>query len=137
MSYAAAGALQAAVFAHLTSHAPLTALIGSAIYDALPGGSLPALYAVLGAEGVRDRSDKTGAGADHDLTISVVTATSGFASAKAAAALICDRLIDAPLTLTRGRLVGLSFQRATAARTGTGDERRIDLIFRARIDVTP
>jgi len=49
-----------------------------------------------------------------------------------------DALIDAPLTLSRGHLVSLGFDRATAARTNNDTGRRIDLRFRARVeDVAP
>jgi len=134
MSYGVALALQIAVFQRLTAHAPLTTLVGSAIYDAPPTGILPAIYVALGPETARDRSDKTGRGAEHEFTISVVTEASGFATAKAAAAEVSDALVDAPLTLSRGHLVALNFFRAVAARIGTGDQRQIDLIFRARVE---
>ena len=44
MSYAVSGALQAAVFAALSGDAALAALVGSAIYDAVPAGTVPDLY---------------------------------------------------------------------------------------------
>ncbi len=44
-----------------------------------------------------------------------------------------DALVDAELTLGRGALASLHFYRARAARVGTGDERQINLIFRARV----
>ena len=134
MSYGVALALQTAVFQRLTAHAPLTALVGSAIFDAPPTGILPAIYVALGPETARDRSDKTGRGAEHEFTISVVTEASGFATAKAAAAAVSDALVDAPLTLARGSLVALNFTRAVAARIGAGDQRQVDLIFRARVE---
>lgn len=134
MTYALAKPLQTAIYQALTADRALTDLVGTAIYDAVPSGNLPPLYVTLGQETVRDRSDQTGAGAEHELTISVVTDSAGFASAKEAAAAISDRLVDADLPLSRGRLVGLTFLKAKAARTGTGDERRIDLTFKARVD---
>lgn len=135
MSYAASAALQAAVFQRLINDAALTALVGDAVYDAVPSGNLPDLYVSLGPEDAIDRSDTTGRGARHDFTVSVLSQTSGFQSAKTVAASICDILIDADLTLSRGQLVGLWFVKAKAGRTGTGDDiRRIDLKFRARID---
>ena len=134
MSYGVALALQVAIFQRLQGHAPLGALVGTAIYDAPPSGILPAIYVALGPETARDRSDKTGRGAEHELTISVVTEASGFATAKAAAAAVSDALVDAPLTLDRGRLVALNFHRAVAMRIGSGDQRQVDLIFRARVE---
>ncbi len=132
MSYATSAALQAAIFARLTAHAPLTDLLGEAIYDALPAGPLPPLYATLGAEKARDRSDTTTTGTEHDLTVSVVSDAAGFRSAKEAAAAISDALAEPMPELTRGRLVGLWFLRARARRVGSGDARQIDMIFRAR-----
>ncbi|MGR3464721.1 DUF3168 domain-containing protein [Limimaricola sp.] len=134
MSYAMAEALQAAIHARLTAHAPLTDLLGDAIYDALPAGPLPPLYAVLGAERVRDRSDATAAGAAHDFTISVIGDAAGFRAAKRAAAAICDALSGPPPDLARGRLAAIRFLRARARRSGSGDARRVDLTFRARSD---
>ena len=137
MSYGVAAALQAAVYQHLSVDAPLRALVGAAIYDAVPPGSLPSTYVTLGAEDVRDRSDITGGGAQHSLNVSVVTDAAGFFAAKLVAAAINDALVDAPLALTRGHLVSLKFYKARARREGTGGIRRIDLTFRARVDDTP
>ena len=41
---------------------------------------------------------------------------------------------DVSAALARGRLVGLSFQRAVARRVDEGRVRRIDLSFRARVE---
>ncbi len=131
MTYALAPALQAAVFQHL---AGLPALAGVALHDALPPGPVPDTYVTLGPEVVRDRSDATARGADHEFTLSVVTTLAGFAGAKTLAATLSDALEGAGLTLARGRLVGLRFARATALREGTGDTRRIDLRFIARVE---
>lgn len=133
MTYGLSAALQTAIFARLTSDAALTALVGPAIYDTLPSGPAPELYVALGAEQVRDKSDKTGAGALHELTISVVSDLSGFSRAKTVAAAVSDSLLDADLALSRGSLVYFNFYRARAARARNGQTRRIDLIFRARI----
>ncbi len=134
MSYALAGALQAAVFARVSGDAVVAGLVGDAVYDAAPPGVLPSLYISLGPEAVRDRSDKTGAGAEHEFTVSVLSDAAGFAAAKAVAGAVSDALVDARLTLARGRLVGLWFLRAKAARVGSGERRRIDLTFRARVE---
>ncbi len=137
MSYATSAALQAAVFQHLSNDASLAALVGTAIYDAVPVGTPPATYVTLGPEDARDQSDGTGAGALHNLEISVMTDGSGFSAAKQVAAAISDALHNTDLTLTRGQLIDLSFYRAKAKLEGTGDMRRIDLTFRARVDDTP
>jgi hypothetical protein len=84
---------------------------------------------------VRDRSDISGAGAEHRFIVSVVTDEAGFAAAKSVAAAVSDALADANLPLSRGRLVGLWFDRVTARRSGkAGRVRRIDLRFRARVE---
>lgn len=135
MSYAFANALQAAVYQQLRSDAVVSSLIGDAIYDALPVGNVPSLYVTLGPETVRDKSDSSGAGAEHRFIVSVVTDETGFGAAKGVAAAVGDALIDVDLPLSRGRLVGLWFDRATARRTGkAGRVRRIDLRFRARVE---
>jgi hypothetical protein len=43
--------------------------------------------------------------------------------------------LDANLALGSGTLVSLRFQRAVARRIDQGDVRRIDLSFRARIEI--
>jgi hypothetical protein len=133
MSYAVASALQAAVYARLQGDAALTALVGSDIFDALPPGNLPPIYVALGPETAKDASDVGGAGAWHRFVVSVVTAQAGFQTAKEAAAAISDALIGEDLTLGRGNLVGLWFEKAKAGREGRG-LRRIDLTFRARVE---
>lgn len=132
MSYAVAEALQSAVYGRLAGDAALGALVGTAIYDSLPAGTLPGLYVTLGPESVRDRSDQSGGGARHDLTISVLSEAGGFAAAKAAAAAVNDALSAGPLALSRGRVVTLGFARAKALRVEGGTMRRIDLTFRVR-----
>lgn len=135
MTYAMAQSLQEAVYQRLLADAGVTALVGSDVYDALPEGDVPATYVSLGPETVRDRSDGTGAGALHRFQVSVVTDGAGFGQAKAVAAAINDALVGGDMTLSRGRLVGVWFERATARRSGTaGRVRRIDLRFRARVE---
>lgn len=135
MSYGMAAALQSAVYQHLLADTGVSALVGDAIYDAVPTGTVAETYVSLGPEDVRDSSDKSGTGALHRITISVVTESAGFSAAKQVAAAICDALEDADLSLSRGRMVGLWFERASARRSGTaGSIRRIDLRFRARLE---
>ncbi|MBR9843299.1 MAG: DUF3168 domain-containing protein [Rhodobacteraceae bacterium] len=134
MSYGVSGALQSAIYQHLQGDAGLTALIGDAVYDAVPTGTIPLTYVILGSETVLDRSDKSGAGAEHRLTVSVLSDGAGFATAKEVAGVISDLLHDVDLTLARGRLVYLNFDRATAERVGTGNQRRIDMRFHARVE---
>lgn len=131
MSYGMAAALQAAVFQHLAADAALASV---AIFDAVPAGTAPGTFVLIGSEDVRDQSDKTGQGAEHRFDVSVISDAAGFQVAKEIAAAISDALVDAPLVLARGRLVGLRFQRAVARRLSEGAVRRIDLTFRARLE---
>ncbi|WP_415184438.1 DUF3168 domain-containing protein [Phaeovulum sp.] len=134
MSYAIGAALQAAVYQRLRGSSVLEALVGDAIHDAVPPGLVTGTYVSLGPEDVRDASDVTGDGAEHDFVVSVVTDAAGFQAAKAVAAAVSDQLVDATLILARGRLVGLWFLRAKARRVAAGEKRRIDLTFRARVE---
>ncbi|MDV7269986.1 DUF3168 domain-containing protein [Thioclava sp. A2] len=134
MSYAVAAALQAAVYQTLLADPALQALVGTAVYDAVPPGTVTGTYVSLGPEDAVDASDKTGDGARHDFVVSVVTDAAGFQAAKEVAAAISDALVDAPLMLARGSLVGLWFVSAKARRVRTGEARRIDLTFRARVE---
>jgi len=133
MSYGVSAALQTAIYQALIADTALGSLVGTDIYDAFPSGTLPSLYVALGPEVARDRSDKTGAGAEHQFTVSIVTDSAGFSVAKQAAAAVSDALVDANLTLDRGTLIALNFFRARAVRVGSADERRIDLTFKARV----
>ncbi|GLK63218.1 DUF3168 domain-containing protein [Paracoccus kondratievae] len=138
MSYRATAALQAAVYQVLRDDAALRELVGDAIYDAMPVSVPAGVHVALGPEEARDAGDMTGAGAVHDLTVSVLSGadeTGGFATVKAAAAAVCDALESAGMTIGCGHLAGLWFLRARARRTEKGAGRRVDLTFRARIDL--
>ncbi len=131
MSYGVAAALQAAIHDRLSNWAALSV----PVFDAPVPGAVPETYVQLGAEEVRGRSDGSGGGAEHRVTVSVVTSATGFFAAKAQAVAVSDALDGAGLTLTRGRLIGLWFERARARRDGpSGRNRRIDLRFRARVE---
>lgn len=134
MSYAVSAALQSAIFATISADTGVVAVVGDAVYDAIPSGTLPSLYVSLGAEVVRNQDDKTGDGAEHQFIISVITDVPGFRAAKEAGGAVCDALENADLTLTRGRLVSLRFQRARAFKIDKGAGRQIDLTFRARVE---
>lgn len=134
MSYAMSGALQAAIYETLVNDTNLGGLVGTDIYDAVPNGEMPETYVSLGIEQVRDASDQTGNGALHTVEISVITTKPGFAGAKAVATAISDALHDSDLTLSRGRLVFLRFQRADARRIDSNAGRQIRMRFRARVE---
>jgi len=130
--------LQAAVYRALRDSEALAALVGDAIYDALPVSPPAGTHVVIGPEEVADAGDMTGGGARHDFTVSVLSGvedTGGFAPVKAAAAAVVAALEDGVVTPDEGHLVGLWFQRARARRAGVGAGRRVDLTFRARIDL--
>ena len=131
MSYAAASALQSAVYARLTG---FPALAGVTVVDAVAPGNGRGKFILLGPETANDRSDKSGAGVEHQFQVSVISDETGFLSAKVIAGHVSDALIGAALTLTTGHLVSLNFVRAVARRLKEGEHRRIDLIFRARVD---
>ena len=132
MSYAAAAALQAAVYGRL---AGFGALAGVAVLDATPPGVGPETFVLIGPEVVNDRSDKSGAGADHLLSIAVISKAAGFRSAKVVAGAVSDALAGVAMPLAAGRLVYLAFVQARARRLGEGDVRRIDMTFRARVEI--
>ena len=134
MSYGVSAALQQAIYQRLAADTALSTLVSGAIYDAVPAGIITGTYVSLGPEDVRERSDMTGQGALHEVTISVVTDAAGFQAAKEVAAAVSDTLVDASLILGRGRLVYLNFHRARARRVEDADVRRIDLIFRTRVE---
>jgi hypothetical protein len=133
MTYALSADLQKAIYQTLKGNPALQDQIGDAIYDVVPAGQIPSTYVSLGPEDVRDWSDKTGNGARHDFTISVVTDAAGFQTAKAVAGAVTDALAGTNAALARGTLVSLSFRRARAIRVEEGNMRRIDLSFRALV----
>ncbi len=132
MSYRAAAALQAAIYGVLTG---LPDLAGVPVLDAAPAGGGTGTFVLLGPEVAVDRSDGSGAGAEHRLVISVISDAAGFLAAKTVAAAISAGLEGVTPALTEGRIVGLFFDRATARRLDAGAVRRIDLTFRARIEI--
>lgn len=136
MTYAMSAGLQRAVFERLTGDAALGALVQGAVFDAVPQAA-PDLFVAIGPERVDARSDGSGAGAMHDLQVSIVTKRNGYSAAKAAAGAVSDALAGAELPLERGRVVSVRFLRARARRDEGEGTRRIDLVFRARLDDRP
>lgn len=138
MSYAASVALQSAVYLRLRDDEALTALVGDAIYDAMPVEAPCGVYVSLGPEDVREAGDITGDGSRHDFIVSVLSGTDetgGFAAVKSAAVAVCEALERNDLVLEQGKLAGLWFRRAKARRVENGAARRVDLTFRARVDL--
>lgn len=138
MSYAAGVALQGAVYQHLRADTVLAELVGDAIFDAMPVEAPSGVYVSLGPEEVRDAGDMTAAGSQHDFVISVLSGSdesAGFAAVKSAAVAVSEALTGSGLTLDHGHLAGLWFLRAKARRVENGAARRVDLTFRARVDL--
>ncbi|PPB81301.1 uncharacterized protein DUF3168 [Albidovulum inexpectatum] len=135
MSYGGGTALQGAVYQRLVTDPAVADLVGSAVHDAAPADFSGGTYVTLGPESVRDASDVTGRGAWHDFVVSVVSDEAGFQTAKDVAAAVTDALTGQELALARGRVVGLWFLSAQARRVEKAGKRRIDLTFRARIEL--
>ena len=130
MSYAVASALQSALYARLSTDPELA---GTPVYDAMPPGTGTGTYVLIGPEDARDASDKTGGGTEHRVTVSVISDAAGFQTAKTVAGQVSTAMADLP-PLGQGVLVGVTFLRALARRIGEGEQRRIDLTFRARTE---
>jgi hypothetical protein len=132
MSYGAAAAFQAAIYGVLAAD---PALVAVSVVDALPPGAGTGTFVLLGPEEVFDASDKSGGGAEHRFGVSVISDATGFLAAKAVAAAVSDALVDKTPAMTRGRIVGIRFVKAVARRLEDGQMRRIDLTFRARVEI--
>jgi len=138
MSFRASAALQAAVYQVLRADPTLHGLVGDAIFDAMPATPPSGTHVALGPEDMGDAGDMTGGGARHDFIVSVLSGTEdsgGFASVKEAAAAVVEALEDGAISLSTGHLAGLWFVSARARRADGGSGRRVDMTFRARIDL--
>lgn len=138
MSYLASAALQGAVYQCLRADPALSGLVGDAIYDAMPTDPPGGVYVSLGPEDVRSLPDSSGAAARHDFIVSVLAGTeegAGFRAVKEAAVAVSAALEGAALSTATGHVAGLWFLRARAKRVENGAERRVDLTFRALMDL--
>ena len=134
MTYALSCSLQRAIFTYLAGEAALYSLIGTHIFDVPPPGGNPSTYILIGEETALDRSSKTNEAALHEFVVSVNSDAAGFGKAKDVAAVVCDTLLNASLTMERGTITGIWFRNAKAVRGKTPDRRRIDLRFRAYVE---
>ena len=137
MTYALSSALQAALYQTLSGDPGLSTLIGAHIYDdpaPIQGDGAPGTYVLIGAETAKDAGSATSAGAVHDFSVEVHSDGAGFKQAKEVAAAVCDVLLDAELTLSRGRVVYLRFLRAKSTTAPPPYGRRITLNFRAFVE---
>lgn len=138
MSYAAAVALQGAVYQQLQNDVALAEIVGDAVFDAMPVDAPSGVFVSLGPEEAKDAGDMTAPGSQHDFVVSVLSGTdesAGFGAVKAAAVAVTEALEQGGLMLDVGHLAGLWFLRAKARRVENGAARRVDLTFRARIDL--
>lgn len=138
MSYQASAALQGAVYQALRADAAVAGLVGDAVFDAMPVAAPSGTYIALGPEQATDAGDATGRGSRHDFVVSILSGTSdtgGFADIKRAAAAVATVLEKGTLTLGTGRLAGMWFLSAKARRAEAGAGRRVDMTFRALIDM--
>ena len=133
MTYALGQGLQVAIYDRLIRDPGLDAVISGAVYDTVPDVA-PDLFVAIGQEKSRAQSDGTARGAIHEVQLSVVSRRSGYSEAKGVAGMVSDLLVDADLTMVRGRVVSMRFLRAQARRDEGEGTRRIDLWFRARVD---
>ena len=138
MSYHASAALQGAVYQALREDEALGELVGDAIYDAMPVSAPSGVYVALGPEDVSDAGDMTAPAARHDFVISVLSGADeggGLHAREAAAAAVTAALEQAALELDRGHVAGLWFLRGRARRADGGAGRRVDMTFRAAVDL--
>ena len=138
MSYRASAALQGAVYDCLRRDPGVAAHVGDAVFDALPIAAPGGVYVSLGPEEVTDLSDSGGAVSRHDFVVSVLAGSdegAGFRAVKEAAVAVSAALEGAALATATGHLAGLWFLRARAKRVENGAERRVDLTFRALMDL--
>jgi Protein of unknown function (DUF3168) len=137
MTYSLAAGLQTAVYQRLIGDSELASLVGGAIYDAplqAPLGEAALEHITLGEEIVRPNNTKTSSGVIHDFDVTVHSGRDSFEMVKRIAGAVCAALVDAPLTVERGRLVALRFLRAAAVRSRAPEKRRVALRFRAVLD---
>lgn len=138
MSYHASVALQGAVYQCLRDDPALSALVGDAVFDAMPIDPPSGVYLSLGAETMRGIHDSAGSVARHDFVVSVLAGTeegAGFRAVKEAAAAACAALEGAQMDMGQSKLAGLWLVKSRAKRVENGAERRVDLTFRAVIDL--
>lgn len=132
MSYAAAAAFQTAIYTTLTSN---DALSGVSVVDAIPSGGASSTFVLIGPEDIRNASDKTGGGAEHNFDVSVISNAQGFLAAKTVAAAVSGALIGQRPSMSVGRIISINLKKVKARRLDDGSARRIDMTFRARVEL--
>jgi hypothetical protein len=130
-------ALQQAVFAAVTTHPAVTALLGTPrLYDDVPQS--PAYpYLTLGQSTVRDWSAGGDGGDEHTLTLHVWSRAGGRREAHEIMGALKIALHDAALTLSGHRLVNLRHELSEARRESDGDTYHGIVRFRAVTEPLP
>lgn len=124
-------ALRKAIRGRLLADAALVATLGgSRIYEEAPQGAA-APYALFLDTQMRDWSGALSRGAEHFLTIAVISTQRGLGSALGAAQQIADLLDEAALTLEGHRLIDLRFVSLETKRDASGRFARVAIQFRA------
>jgi hypothetical protein len=118
--------LQTAIWKALTASQDLA---GIPVWDAPPAGARPELWVHVGEDDARAAPDASADGSEHFVKIWVEGVPGSYARAKGAAAAIflaLEALPEVP------GLVNIEFRRSRAR--NVGGRRRIEMIFRARMD---
>ena len=124
-------ALQQAIFARLTTLAPLTALLGGPrIYDDVPQ-PVAYPYITFGQSILRDASTSTDPGDEHLITLHVWSRGRGRAETLGIIDLLRSALHNQPLTLAGHHLVNLRADYADARRDPDGETLHGTLRLRA------
>ena len=118
--------LQTAIWQALTASPDLA---GIPVWDAPPAGARPELWVHVGEDDVRAAPDASADGSEHLIKIWIEGMPGSYARAKGAAAAVVSAL-EAPLQAPG--LVSIEFRRSRAR--NVGGRRRIEMIFRARMD---
>jgi hypothetical protein len=136
MSYAFAGALQAALHGALTAHPDIMRLAIGGVHDEPPPGEhgrAPAgPYVLIGDEAVSAWGAGDTPGASHVVEFAVIGAALGFSSLKRIAGAVCEAVLG-PLAPEGARVVSATFLGARTRR-GRASMRRIDLRFRVIVE---
>ena len=118
--------LQTAVWQALTASPDLA---GIPVWDAPPAGARPDLWVHVGEDDVSAAPDASADGAEHLIKIWIEGVPGSYARAKGAATAILAALEALPGV---PGLVSIEFRRSRAR--DVGGRRRIEMIFRARMD---
>lgn len=122
--------LQKTVYSALAADAPLTTLIGEALYDHVPqNAAFP--YIVIDQMQVRDWSTGTERGSEHILMLHIWSRYDGKREAYEVADAVREVLDGAELTLEDNRLINLAHQYSDLKRDPDGETYHGVMRFRA------